>query len=269
MSQSAHYPANFYRRRNDRSAQAAERILSRLTGILPRIDSVTDYGCGVGTWLAAAREIFGASDLKGFEGPWLDPGMLVIDESEFEHCDLARNARPTERTSDLSLCLEVAEHLPADVGDELIRILTRTSDIILFSAAIPNQGGKGHVNEQWPDYWIERFTAQGFVSLAPLRESLWNDDQISPWYRQNLLLVVHRSRLDDLALDPAERHRPVQPVVHPEIFAAALARQQEQIDKLVTVAGAWRAFRRALLGRPYRVRPRRAADPRDNRQTTP
>jgi len=268
MTDSVHYPTNFYRRRNNRSAYAADRVLKELAEILPDVDSVTDYGCGVGTWLSAARTILKAPDIKGFEGPWLDPALLVIGADEFECYDLsALEKRPPRRTSDLSICLEVAEHLPAPTGEHLVQALTRTSDFILFSAAIPGQGGKGHVNEQWPDYWIARFAALGFVGLAPFRRPLWNDTDISPWYRQNLMLVVNRARLGDLTLDETACQTPVLPVVHPEIFRAALARQQQQIDTLTTPAGAWRAFRRAVLGKRYRVRPSRARDPRDNKST--
>lgn len=270
MTDSVHYPNNFYRRRNNRSAHSAGRVLTRLADILPPVNSVTDYGCGVGTWLSAARTILGAADIKGFEGPWLDPELLVIGADEFECCDLSvLDAHPPQRASDLALCLEVAEHLPAPVGEHLVRALTATSDFILFSAAIPNQGGKGHVNEQWPAYWVERFAAHDFVSLAPFREPLWNDTDISPWYRQNLMLIVKRSRLEELALDDVARNTPVLPVVHPEIFRAALERQQKQIDTLTTAAGAWRAFRRAVLGKTYRVRPRRAQDPRDEKNASP
>jgi len=35
-------------------------------------------------------------------------------------------------------------------------------DNVLFSAAIPNQGGTGHINEQWQEYWAEKFYANGF-----------------------------------------------------------------------------------------------------------
>jgi len=269
MTDSVHYPTNFYRQRDNRSAYAAQRVLTVLAGIIPSVDSVTDYGCGVGTWLSAARTILDARDIQGFEGPWLDEQQLVIDKSEFQYSDLsALTDQAPARSSDLSLCLEVAEHLPASVGDRLVCTLTSTSDFILFSAAIPNQGGKGHINEQWPAYWITRFEHYGFIALAPFRRALWNDADISPWYRQNLLLVVKRSRLNELRLDEADLHTPILPVVHPEIFQAALARQQEQIELLTTTAGAWRAFRRALLGKPYRVRPRRAQDPRDKTKSS-
>ncbi len=62
----------------------------------------------------------------------------------------------------------------------------------MFSAAIPNQGGFQHINEQWPSYWAEKFEAQGFVFADGLRWHLMPFAEISWWYRQNLFVVIHR-----------------------------------------------------------------------------
>lgn len=264
MNDAIHYPANFYRGRNARSRESAQRMLGALAEILPPITRITDYGCGVGTWLAVAGQIFDTTDLCGYEGPWVEPDMLEVAPHQFEVRDLSRaEERAPTRDSDLVLCLEVAEHLAPAHADDLVQCLTRRSAFVLFSAAIPHQGGKGHVNERWPGYWRQRFDACGFETFAPLRERFWNDEHISPWYRQNLLLCVARDRVAEVRLSPAERAASVLDIVHPAVFEAALARQQKQIDQLTTLRGAWHNFRRALAGRPYRVRPRRARDPRD------
>ena len=55
-----------------------------------------------------------------------------------------------DRRFDLALSLEVAEHLPPECGSEFVQTLTDLSSVILFSAAIPFQGGTDHLNEQWP-----------------------------------------------------------------------------------------------------------------------
>jgi hypothetical protein len=68
--------------------------------------------------------------------------------------------------------------------------LTKSSDIVAFSAAVPGQGGTRHINEQWPAYWAERFAAQGFGCFDVLRPRIWNDASIEPWYRQNIFLYV-------------------------------------------------------------------------------
>jgi 2-polyprenyl-3-methyl-5-hydroxy-6-metoxy-1,4-benzoquinol methylase len=58
-----------------------------------------------------------------------------------------------EKEFDLVVSLEVAEHLPASAADQFVNTLVKHGKKILFSAAIPGQGGQDHLNEQWPDYW--------------------------------------------------------------------------------------------------------------------
>ena len=68
--------------------------------------------------------------------------------------------------------------------------LTRLADLIRFSAAIPEQGAPGHVNEQWPDYSRQRFEAEDYELVDWFRPRFWQDDAVAPWYRQNGYLYV-------------------------------------------------------------------------------
>jgi hypothetical protein len=43
-------------------------------------------------------------------------------------------------------------------------------EVVLFSAAIPFQGGVGHINEQWPDYWVKYFSKTGVCSCRLLEK---------------------------------------------------------------------------------------------------
>ena len=63
---------------------------------------------------------------------------------------------------DLLLCLEVAEHLPANKAEHLVKTCASHSNTIFWSAATPGQGGYHHVNEQPHEYWIEKFAAHGY-----------------------------------------------------------------------------------------------------------
>ena len=55
---------------------------------------------------------------------------------------------------DLALCLEVAEHIPSWHSGKLLTMLAGARRLV-FSAAVPNQGGQLHVNEQ-PDALLGR-----------------------------------------------------------------------------------------------------------------
>lgn len=74
------------------------------------------------------------------------------------------------------------------MSKHLVAVLTRAAKVVLFSAAPPGQGGVGHVNEQWPEYWRDLFQAHGFRMLDLIRSRIRDDQRVVWWYRQNLLL---------------------------------------------------------------------------------
>lgn len=166
-----------------------------------------DVGCGEGWW---SEELWAAqaAHVDSIDHP-IPPepidGIPILD------VDL-EGTYLLQRGYDLALCLEVAEHLTPLAGDELVRQLCRSAQAIAFSAAIPGQGGSGHLNEQWPAYWEERFAAQGYSLLDPWRMALWGDDRVEPWYQQNLLLAVPSSSTGSTGSVP--------PLVHPVIYLA-------------------------------------------------
>jgi SAM-dependent methyltransferase len=213
------YSQGFYERRHAAKEAAAEIMLDLLLPMLPPVRTAVDVGCGVGLWLAAleARGV----DVTGFDGPWVDTHSLRIAKERFRRTDLARPL-PLMRRSDLAISLEVAEHLPESAALTFVNSLTRLSDVVLFSAAIPGRGGTGHVNEQWPEYWAARFDTKGYALADVLRVPLWEDERIPYWYRQNTFLYVARSALPRMtpALREAIVQGPQLPLrcVHPHLF---------------------------------------------------
>jgi len=173
-------------------------------------DSVLDVGCGEGHWLAAARRLTPGRGKPVTLGLDVDPdiaGGAKLWDAERKGAKLPLNEDERWR---LTFCLEVAEHVSPLAGDRLVRELCRVSDYVLWSAAIPGQGGDGHVNEQPPAYWAKRFEREGWHLRDAFRLSLWNDNRIAPWYRQNLLLA---------GPGPHAEHPPLY-VVHPLVWEA-------------------------------------------------
>ena len=88
----------------------------------------------------------------------------------------------------------------------------------MCSAAIPNQGGLDHVNEQWPDYWAARFAEHGYLPHHLIRGRIWEEPSVDVFYRQNILLFAGAEAPDM----PGDQPPPPLRLVHPETFAAAL-----------------------------------------------
>lgn len=242
------YSESFYHDRHQRTVTAARRILDQALGVLPPVHTAADVGCGVGTWLAVLAQR-GVATIHGYEGDWVATQQLEIPAHCLSHHDLTTPITSPGTRYDLALSLEVAEHLPESAAETFVDSLTRLSDFILFSAAIPGQGGRHHINEQWLEYWLERFASHDYVGLDVIRRPIWHDTEIADWYRQNVILLAARSRLNELKLPaPADTLQPVS-LVHPEAFTYKLNRHRETLEKHRTVGGAWKLLRRAVRAR--------------------
>ena len=149
--------------------------------------SLLDVGCGTGTWLRAATEL-GVRFVVGVDGIAVPEDTLHLVEQHIKILDLSR---PFDlgRQFEMALCLEVAEHLPEASAHGLISSITRHADVVLFSAACPGQPGQHHVNCRWPEYWQAHFNSLGYACHDTVRWKIWHDENIEPWYRQNMFLA--------------------------------------------------------------------------------
>lgn len=219
------YEPSFYHYVEGEAARSAGPVAELVLNWF-EVESVVDVGCGTGAWLDAFTTR-GVTDILGLDHGAVPRETLQIPTTSFMDVDLAE---PPDlgRTFDLALCLEVAEHLAEPSAAELVVFLTSLAPVVVFSAAIPGQGGVGHINEQWPAYWSERFDAAGYACLDVLRPMLWGDQRVAPFYRQNLMLFVERNdgRAMPDSLGGGSLPVPPLPLVHPEILALLMAQRR-------------------------------------------
>lgn len=207
------YDSGFYREQSHGSLESAQRLVPVVVDLL-HPSSVLDVGCGVGTWLSVFQSI-GIRDLFGVDYGGGAPARLLIPRDRFLAHDLSQRL-DLGRVFDVVLALEVAEHLDESVSDIFVDSLVRHSDVVVFSAAIPGQGGTHHVNEQWPSYWIEKFAVRQFVVRDVLRGRVWSDTYIERCYRQNALIFVRNTSGIARTLNTSAPY-PVD-IVHPEQY---------------------------------------------------
>ena len=230
------YSPKFYRDLQS-VRQSADEILPIVFDFIhPR--SVVDIGCGTGQWLASVVAL-GIDDILGIDGAWVLDADLAIPRDRIQAHDLAAPLA-LARQFDLVLSLEVAEHLPAAAATTFVKTLCDAGNVILFSAAIPGQGGRHHINEQWPAYWADHFRNVGFACYDLLRAKIWNNPRIAWYYAQNSLLFARPGTLDHLGRTGAPLS-----LIHPTAWSAQVSQLNSPgklLEKLLKALGrsTWR-----------------------------
>ena len=139
-------------------------------------ETVTDFGCGGGAWLAEfARygcEIQGVDQAPGQE--------LLIPAACFVERDLARDQDPLLPATDLALCLGTADRLPAHRADWLVDVLCGTSRVVLFSTT--------RVGED-QDFWHDLFELRRYEGTSVIR---WRNR-----HPENLFLYAESEWIDN------------------------------------------------------------------------
>jgi SAM-dependent methyltransferase len=162
------------------TARPSAAVIAPILSDDVRPTSVLDVGCGRGYFLDAFRDL-GVRETVGVDGPFEGTEGVAARGHEFITLDLQNERLALGRRFDLVLCLEVAEHLDPAVGPALVEDLVAHGDVVAFSAAIPQQTGRGHVNERSQSYWASEFARHGYHPHDVVRRRIWND-RVDWWY---------------------------------------------------------------------------------------
>ena len=125
-----------------------------------RPHTAVDWGCGAGLH-AAALASHGVA-VVGIDGVVVDAELR--GEVEVRRADLTRPvaANLIPGSYDLSLCIDVMEHLHDEESASALANITRGAKLVILSCAPPGQGGHHHVNERPRRYWIARMAQIGW-----------------------------------------------------------------------------------------------------------
>ena len=140
------------------SAPGVMRTLARL---FPGAQAYVDVGAGSGAYAAEAQRL--GRRVVAYERSGLGRLLARSQGVEARPFDLGDLPHRSDEEFDLAYCFEVAEHVDAALGDELVRFCVTQAPLVVFTAARPGQPGTHHVNLQPRSYWIERFAAGGMT----------------------------------------------------------------------------------------------------------
>jgi len=180
--------------------------------------NVIDIGCGYGYFLGALKNYNPDARILGIDANWVDLRYLQFSPDSFLSRDLEIESCKLNFKADLVVCLEVAEHLSPARAQSFCKELTSYNCPILFSAAIPGQGGQGHLNEQFLSYWLELFWDYDFRPSDVLHASLWINRHLPFWLKQNCVLILPTSLcLHNFTLSDKAQLR-LYDRIHPDLY---------------------------------------------------
>jgi SAM-dependent methyltransferase len=154
-----------------------------------KIQSVTDFGCGLGEYLSKLSPI--VNNAIGVEGS-------IPKQAKFEYIiqgDLTTDLKSKAFTSDLVISLEVGEHIPAKfMAVYLDNITNHSAKYLITSWAVRGQAGFGHVNCLDNNEIIPEFEKRGFKLLEKETEKarLVIEDK-AHWFRNTLFIFKNNA----------------------------------------------------------------------------
>jgi len=147
-----------------------------------------DFGCSSGIYV---RELISHVESIGFEFSEDAVKNAVCDK--VIHCDITQPISLDKKDGTLGLCLEVLEHINDESWLVVLTNLTKLCDKIIFSAAMPGQGGVGHINCRPKLDWIRRFHILGWVvdvdHTRHMRGYMMNGYHMG-WFANNAIVFV-------------------------------------------------------------------------------
>lgn len=197
--------------------------------------SVIDIGCATGVWLSQFQKQ--NISITGVDGNWVKNHKSFINKRDIVYYDFESNKNfPINTTYDLAICLEMAEHVSRKMSDKLISILTSLSDVIYFSAATPNSGGRHHVNERWQSYWCKKFKEQNYILIDAIRPKIFTNKKCCYFYAQESFIYINKNKIREFPLlSKYIRDDVLLDIVHPELFMNQIVKPSHEWSYLFSL----------------------------------
>jgi hypothetical protein len=177
-------------------ADITSQIVAEAVSKFLTIQTLTDVGCGSGIWTKnfllknnAINKAF-TIDLPGTDREYLDSQSRDVYKVVNIDKDLTMDPSLPSGVVDLVICVEVLEHIQELSARELISEFGKKTKFLVFSAAIPGQGGTHHINEQKYSYWYKHLRKAGFIPLDIFRDLL-KISEVPSYYKNNLIFCIN------------------------------------------------------------------------------
>lgn len=183
------YDQDFFMEMVQIKAESARAFAQVISSNL-EFHSLLDIGCGMGMFLSEFHKL--GKEVVGCEASRQAIALASKDFLVF----FADATKPilVNRTYDLVMCIEVAEHVNRRYSLQLVENCTRHAEQVLFTAAPKGQKGIGHINMRPRGYWQDLFKKLEFeldiLKTERIKEQL-SQRHVLDWLCNNLMIFTH------------------------------------------------------------------------------
>ena len=188
------YDETFYQETGDGSLESARVVVPMILKLTP-VRSVVDFGCGEGAWLLVFQD-HGVETILGIDGDYVNRERLLIDQAHFRPKNLALPVR-LDRTYDLAISLEVAEHLPTRASRSFVESLVRGARRPVLRGDSRPRGNAAH-QRAMARILGGTFPCCGYSRLDLIRPNIHTNKDVELWYRQNIYIYANDMLLTQL-----------------------------------------------------------------------
>ena len=154
---------------------------------------ILDVGCGSGQWLDEYRKHnVKTTGIEGSSNAW--EAMSEETKEVVVEWDLRDTMYEEDWSIDFAQSFEVAEHIEEEYADVfLYNLIKDDPDVVLLTAAPPDQYGIKHVNCQEREYWMSKMKNMGYLFNQDLLNKIksWDRPEDCPdWWPQNLMVFI-------------------------------------------------------------------------------
>ena len=144
--------------------------------------TVLDVGCGPGTYVYSLRNV-------GVDAFGLDIDERTIGKEYLKNQSLLDIVN---EKAELVLCIEVAEHIDESLEDKVVeKVVSSVEKTLIWTAAVPGQGGIGHINCKNKEEWAEKIEKSGLIrnyeKEAELIEYISQGYHMG-WFKNNVMV---------------------------------------------------------------------------------
>jgi hypothetical protein len=155
--------------------------------------TIVEFGCGPGHLTRELDKLnIHVTAIDGFSSPDFNNTQRITFTKVDLNDQKALEQFLANKKFDLAVCTEVGEHLEPSSSAHLIKYLTQSAGVVIFSAAVPGQGGHGHINCRSREFWHDLFANNGFRLIDSFRKNLRDNETLAMWYKLNLLDYVSK-----------------------------------------------------------------------------